>query len=157
MTKPVHLEQSRTYPGTVECAYDLVLSVPLPSIFRRRYGAIPAIREVRDQQGEWGTVGQSRTIVLVDGGTMRETLTSVERPHRFGYRIDAITGQMKLLVGSIEGLWTFDPVGTGVEITWSWELAPASAPARLAMPLCARFWRGYARRALEEIEPVLQR
>ncbi|MCW2844262.1 MAG: hypothetical protein JWN22_2178 [Nocardioides sp.] len=157
MTKPVRLERSRAFPVPVEHAFDVVLRTPLPGIFSRRYGALPAIREVHDQDGEWGTVGQTRTIVLADGGTMRETLTQVQRPDRFGYVISDITGPMKLLGRSIEGLWTFDQVGTGVRISWSWVLEPASAPAGLAMPLFARLWQGYARQAMEEIEPVLLR
>jgi hypothetical protein len=157
MTKPVHLERSRAFPVSLEHAFDVVLPTPLPGIFSRRYGALPPICEVRDQDGEWGTVGQTRTIVLADGGTMRETLTHVERPGRFGYVISDITGAMKLLGRSIEGLWTFDQVGTGVRITWSWVLEPASAPAGLAMPVFARLWQGYARQAMEEIETVLLR
>jgi hypothetical protein len=155
MTKPLHLQRSRAFPVSVEHAYDVVLPTPLPGIFSRRYAALPAIREVRDQDGEWGTLGQTRTIVLADGGTMRETLTSLERPDRFGYLISDITGPMKLLGRSIEGLWTFDQVGTGVRITWSWVLEPASAPAGFTMPLFARLWQGYARQAMEEIEAVL--
>lgn len=157
MTTAVHLEQSRAFPVSVEHAFAVVLPTPLPEIFHRRYGAIPAIREVRDQQGTWGTVGQTRTIVLADGGTMREELTRVERSHQFGYRITNITGPMKLLGASLEGLWAFDPVGTGVGITWSWELEPASSAAGLAMPVFARLWHGYARQAMEEIEAVLLR
>jgi hypothetical protein len=155
MVKPVHLEQSHTYPVTVEHAFDVVLSTPLPEVFSRRYGAIPAIREVRDQDGAWGTVGKSRTIVLADGGTMREELTRVERPHSFGYAISDITGPMKLLVASADGLWTFDPAGAGVEVTWAWKVRPASSAAALVMPLFARFWRGYARRAMQRLEVLL--
>ncbi|HEU4811632.1 MAG TPA: SRPBCC family protein [Nocardioides sp.] len=155
MAKPVHLEQSHTYSTGVEHAFDVVLATPLPEVFSRRYAAIPAIREVRDQGGAWGTVGQSRTIVLADGGTMREELTQVDRPHSFGYAITDITGPMKLLAASADGLWTFDAAGSGVEVTWAWELRPASPVAALVMPVFARFWRGYARRAMEQLEALL--
>lgn len=155
MAKPVHLEQSHTYPVGVGRAFDVVLATPLPQVFSRRYAAIPAIREIRDQDGPWGTVGQSRTIVLADGGTMREDLTQVDRPHSFGYAITDITGPMKLLAASADGLWTFDAAGSGVEVTWAWELRPASPVAALVMPVFARFWRGYARRAMERLEALL--
>jgi hypothetical protein len=79
VTTPLQLEQSRTYPATVEAAYAAVLAVPLERIFSRRFAAIPPIREVRGQTGAWGSVGQTRQIVLADGGTMREELTSVIR------------------------------------------------------------------------------
>src|SRR6478609_924922 len=111
------LQASRTYPVPVERAFDVLLPTPLTELFHRRYAALPPIREVRDQDGEWGTVGQTRTIVLADRGTMRETLTSVERPHSFGYRISDISGPMKPLAAAVDGLWTFEPAGTGVRIT----------------------------------------
>src|SRR6478752_8272290 len=123
----LELARSRTYPVSVEHAFDVVLPTPLPELFHRRYAALPPIREVRDQDGEWGTVGQTRTIVLADRGTMRETLTSVDRPGSFTYRISDISGPMKPLATSVEGRWTLDPAGTGVRVTWAWTLEPTSA------------------------------
>jgi hypothetical protein len=151
----LELASSRTYPVSVEHAYDVVLPMPLPELFSTRYAAIPPIREVRDQQGEWGTVGQTRTIKLADGGTMHETLTSVERPHSFGYRISDVTGPMKPLVTEVAGEWRFEPSGDGVRITWAWTVHPRGRLGRLAMPLFARMWRGSARQALERLEGVL--
>ena len=74
------------------------MPAPLELIFHRRYAALPPVREVRDQQGTWGTVGQTRTIVLADGGTMHEELTSGVSGREFGYRISQVTGPMKALV-----------------------------------------------------------
>ncbi len=155
MTAPRSLELSRSYPIGVDDAFAVVLPAPLEQVFRRRYGALPPVREVRDQPGIWGTVGQTRTIVLADGGTMHEELTSVVPGREFGYRISQVTGPMKVLVTSLEGLWSFDPVGTGTRVTWSWSVLPASGAAALAMPVFARLWQGYARQALEEIEGLL--
>jgi hypothetical protein len=151
----LELASSRTYPVGVEHAYDVVLPMPLPELFSRRYAAIPPIREVRDQQGAWGTVGQTRTIKLADGGTMRETLTSVERPRSFGYRISDVSGPMKPLVTEVAGEWRFERAGDGVRITWAWAVQPRGRLGGLAMPLFARMWRGYARQALERLEGVL--
>ncbi len=155
MTTPRRLEQSRTYPLGVDDAFAAVMPAPLELVFRRRYVALPPVREVRDQQGIWGTVGQTRTIVLADGGTMHEELTSVVPGRGFGYHISRVTGPMKALVTSLEGQWDFDPVGTGTRVTWSWTVLPASSAAALAMPAFARLWQGYARQALEEIEGLL--
>lgn len=152
---PLHIEQSRTFPASVEQAFDAVLPAALPEIFSRRYGPLPPIRSVRDQAGVWGTVGQSRTIVLSDGGTMREELTLVRRPDAFGYRITGITGLMKPLVSAVGGRWTFTPAGTGVRVTWAWSVHPASSMSSLAMPAFGRLWRGYARQALEQVEQLL--
>lgn len=157
MTKDVHLSYSRAYPLAVEEAFDLVLPLDLSRLFDRRYAAIPAIRSVRDQSGTWGTPGQTRTIVLADGGTMHEHLLEVSRPGRFGYRIGAITGPMKPLATGLDGVWSFEPAGTGVRITWSWTLQPAGRLGELAMPLFSRMWRGYARQAFDNLERELVR
>jgi hypothetical protein len=151
----LELESSRTFPVSVEHAYDVVLPTPLPGVFSRRYAAIPAVREVRGQQGEWGTVGQTRTIRLADGGTLRETLTSVDRPNAFDYLISDVTGPMKPIVTGLEGRWRFEPAGTGVRITWAWTVHPRGRLGDLAMPVFARMWRGYARQAMDEIEHLL--
>jgi hypothetical protein len=147
---------SRSVPAALERAFDVVLTEPLPRIFSRRYGPIPPIREVSDQTGDvWGTVGQSRRIVLSDGGSMTERLTTVDRPGSFGYRISDLSGPFKALISGLDGEWTFGPAGTGTRITWSWTLYPASSVASYALPVFARLWRGYARQALEEVEKIL--
>jgi hypothetical protein len=155
MARPLQVSASRAYPAGVEHAFDTILPAPLERIFRRRFGAIAPIRAVRDQDGVWGTPGQTRTISLADGGTMREELTAVDRPHRFGYTISHVTGPMKPLASAVEGRWTFEPAGTGTRVTWSWTVHPRNAVSALAMPIFARMWQGYARKALEEIEPLL--
>ena len=145
---------SRSIPVAVDVAYEAVLPMPLPQIFSRRFAALPPIKEVRDQTGVWGTVGQTRTIVLADRGTMRETLTSVDQGESFGYHIEPLTGALKPLVGSAEGMWSFAPAGSGVEVSWQWIVRPTGVGG-VAMPLLARMWQGYARQALEEIERAL--
>ena len=155
MAKPLRVSSSRSVPVPPERAFDVVLPEPLPSLFSRRYGPLPPIREVRHQPATWDAIGQTRTIVLADGGTMVETLTSVERPRSFGYTITDVTGPLKPLADHIEGLWSFDPAGTGTRVTWAWTIHPANRVAALALPVLGRLWQGYARQALEEVERVL--
>ena len=150
----VVLSESRAVPVPLEDAFDRVLVHPLPDLIHRRRLAIPPIKEVRDQAGEWGTVGQTRTIALADGGTMRETLTSVERPHSFAYTIGEVRGPMKPLVAAADGTWAFAAAGTGTRVTWTWVLTPTTV-GRLAMPAFGAMWHGYARQALEEVERIL--
>lgn len=151
----VEIEHARTFPVGVERAYDVVLPTPLPTLFARRYAAMPPIREVRDQRGPWGTLGQTRTIVLADRGTMRETLTSAQRPRSFGYRLTDFTGAMSLFVAEVEGEWRFTSAGTGTQVTWAWTVHPRGVPGRLMMPGFERMWQGYARQAFELLEPLL--
>jgi hypothetical protein len=147
---------SRSVPAELERSFDVVLAEPLPRIFSRRYGPFGPVREVRDQTGEtWGTVGQSRRIVLSDGGAVTEELTRVERPTVFAYRLSEVKGPLKAFVSTIAGEWRFEAAGTGTRITWTWVLEPASSVSRYALPVLARLWRGYARQALEEVEKIL--
>ncbi len=145
---------SRAVPIAVDDAFARVLPAPLPSIFSRRYAVIPATRATEGPE-PWGEVGQSRTVVLADGGRIREELVAVEPPRRFAYRLSEISGPMRPLAAGVDGEWRFDPVGTGARITWSWTIHPASRAASYALPVFARLWRGYARQALEEVERLL--
>lgn len=154
MSSPRTLRASRSIPVAVGAAYDAVLPMPLPQVFIRRFAALPPIKDVRDQVGAWGTVGQSRTIVLADRGTLRETLTSVSPGESFGYHIEPLTGPLKPLMAGAEGMWAFAPSGNGVEVSWQWVLQPTRVGS-VVMPVFARMWQGYARQALEEIERAL--
>ncbi len=154
MAEPVVMSSSRTYPLSVEDVFDRVLALPLPDLFNRRYGPIPPIRATQGPP-DWNTVGQTRVISLSGGGSMRETLTRVDRPAAFGYRLTDVKGPMKPLAGSVDGLWSFDPVGTGVRVTWRWAITPGSSVGAAVLPTFARVWQGYAQRALGRIEELL--
>ncbi len=156
MASPLIVQHSHEYPVSVERAFDTVMGVSLPEIFDQRYLAIPGIREIRGQVGAWDAVGQTRTIVLKDRGTMLERLTLVERPTRFGYQISDVTGPMKPLVSSADGLWTFEAAGAGTRVTWQWTVHPRNAVAGLAMPVFARLWQGMARQGMTKLETLLR-
>ena len=151
----VHLSESRTVPATPADAFARTMPMPLDRLFTSRSGAIPPIRETREQPATWDTVGQSRLIVLADGATMRETLTTVDAPHSFGYDLTDITGAFRLLISSASGLWAFAPDGSGCRVTWSWTLHPRGPIGALAMPVFRRFWHPYARKALARLESLL--
>ncbi|MGH3525358.1 MAG: SRPBCC family protein, partial [Mycobacterium sp.] len=51
MPRSLVVERSRAIPLSVDDAFSGTLPLPLPSIFRRWYGPIPPIRQVRDQTG----------------------------------------------------------------------------------------------------------
>jgi hypothetical protein len=155
MSDDVFLSYSRTFPAPVERAFDALLPFDLTQLFDRRYAAIPPIKAVRDQTGTWGASGQTRTIALADGGSMREELVEVSRPDRFTYRVAGIKGPMKPLVAAVDGAWLFEPAGTGVRVTWTWTVRPAGRLGRLAMPLFGRMWQGFARQGFDNIETLL--
>ena len=78
--RPYEVSASRVVPDDPAHAFAAVLPAPLTELFDRRFGPIPPIREVTDQDGAWASAGQTRTIHLADGGSMREELTDVSAP-----------------------------------------------------------------------------
>src|ERR1700730_19295987 len=109
----ITVEQSRATRVELQKAFDGTLPIPLTTIFSRRYLLLPPIKEVRGQDGVWGQVGQTRTVVTTDGGTMREQLTEVDSPHSFSYLLSDISGPMRPLVDCIDGRWEFAAQGPG--------------------------------------------
>jgi hypothetical protein len=155
MPRPHVMEQSRAIPVSVETAFERTLPMPLPTLFSRWYGPISPVKAVRDQAAEWAVAGQTRTVVQVGGGSMREELTSVDAPQAFGYTLSGVTGPLSPLVDHIDGQWRFAPAGTGTAVTWRWTVHPKTAVAALAMPAFAALWRGFARQALEQLSDEL--
>jgi hypothetical protein len=151
------VEASRLVPVEPTVAFDRLMAARLPEVFSRRYAAFPAVREVTDEPDEWGTVGQARTIVLADGGRLRQTLTSVDRPHSYAYVLDDIRGRLRPFVRTIEGVWSITPEASGARVGWVWTLHPKTSPARLTMNVIGSMWKGYADRALIELETILTR
>jgi hypothetical protein len=110
---------------------------------------------VRDQVGEWSSVGQTRVLMLPGGGSMREELTSVDPPRSFGYVLTDISGPMALLVGRADGEWTFTPSGSATTVTWRWNIHSRRALTAPLLPVLGRLWKGYARQALEQLSAQL--
>lgn len=144
MAAPYLLSSTTHVPVSPDAAYDGVLGTPLEDLFPHRAGLIPPIRECRGQDGDWSTVGQTRTVVLADGSTNLETLVTADRPGLYGYRLSAFTGPFKALVASVDGAFSFVAEGSGTRVTWSWKLHPTNAVARVALPVLGFYWRQYA-------------
>lgn len=151
------VEASRVVSAEPDIAFDLLMNARLTDVFTRRYAALPAVTEVADQSDGWGVVGQTRTIVLADGGRLRQTLTDIERPHSFAYRLDGIEGPLRHFVHTIDGVWTITPQDGGARVGWAWTFYPKASPARLTKSVIGRMWMGYADRALMELEHILTR
>ena len=151
------VEASRLVAVEPTVAFDRLMAARSPEVFSRGYAAFPAIREVTESPEGWGAVGNTRTIALADGGSLRQTLTSVDRPHGYTYVLDDIQGRLRPFVRSVEGEWSVTPKGTGAVVAWAWTMHPKAPPARLTMTVIGRMWKGYADRALVELETILMR
>jgi len=143
MTSSYDVSASAVLEATPEAAYDAVMAAPLEEILGQRSGLIPGIARCEGQDGAWGTVGQTRTIVTTDRGRTLETLVLADRPADYRYRITDVHGMTRPLISTIDGRFTFVPEGSGTRVTWSWTLHP-TALGRPAMPLLGYFWRRWA-------------
>jgi hypothetical protein len=151
------VEASRVVAVDPDAAFDGLIGARLTEIFSRRYAAFPPVREVQDEPDEWGSVGQTRTVLLADGGSVRETLTEVDRPDSYSYLLDELHGLLRPFVRTVDGTWSFTPEDGGTRIGWAWTIHPNASPARLTMNVIGRMWKGYADLALGNIETILKR
>lgn len=151
------VEASRVLAVEQEAAFDGLMAVRLLDLFSRRYAAFPPVQEVVDEPTDWGSVGQTRVIRLSDGGSLRETLTSVDRPRGFAYVLDDLHGRLRPFLRTVEGAWSVAAEGTGSRVTWAWTMYPTGSPARLTLNVIGRMWTGYAERSLEQLETILTR
>ena len=154
MARPHTVTRSRTFPVALDQAFRITLVTPLAELFNRRFGPIPPITST-DQDGEWGTVGQVRTIHLSDGGSVSERLVTLDEPNVFTYELTEIAGPLGSLVDRVDGTWAFEAVGTGSRITWTWTIHPESGAAAFVLPVFGLVWQGYARQALDHLEEIL--
>jgi len=153
--KSLTVAESRVVAVPAAEAFARTLPVPLPALFNRWHGPFPPIRQVSEQTGGWDAAGQTRTVRLAGGASMREELTVVDPPRSFGYRLTDIGGPMALLVDHVVGEWLFDPKGDGTEITWRWHIHARSPLTSWALPLFGSLWKGYARRSLANLSVLL--
>jgi Polyketide cyclase / dehydrase and lipid transport len=152
MASRYQLSASSVLATTPQAAYDALVDAPLEELFGDRSGPIPPVRECRGQQGPWGQVGQTRTVVLGDGGTVLETLVVSDRAAGdYRYRLSEITGPMKALARSIDGRFAFVPADAGTTATWTWDVHLTSPLGRLAMPVFKVFWQRAAGKAFTRL------
>ena len=78
MSQPLVVAQSGAMPVAPKDAFDAVFRMDVPTVFRHWYGPFPPIKAVT---GDWGSVGNARTLMLVGGASMREELVRADAPN----------------------------------------------------------------------------
>lgn len=151
------MSASRVVARDAAQTFELVLPMPLNLLFVHWYGPIPPIRSTEGPV-PWQAVGQRRRVNLVGPGWMTETLTEVEPPDHFSYRLENIHGPMSGLVAAVDGRWSFTPAPADSEdhtlVTWTWRVTPRTLTRGL-LPAFARLWTGYADRVLLTLDELL--
>ena len=119
-----------------------------PSRFYPKFGPIPAIVRVEDQTGAWDGVGQSRKLILSDGGTLIERLEVVDAPRRFTYRLTNFTGFFGTLVAFAEAEWDFDASIEGTRVRWTYTYHAQPKRGWIVRLVVVLFWGRYMKRVL---------
>lgn len=138
------------------------LSGPLdPSQFYPRFGPLPAVIEVRDQSGEWDTVGRTRMLMLSDGGRVIETITDTAAPTLFAYELSEFQKLFGKLVSGARAEWRFEPRESGSVIRWSYTFFARPARGWIVWLIVKLWWARYMRHVLpliaKEVDQLAER
>jgi hypothetical protein len=149
-----------TVEGVARASLDQTwaIATPLTPVgFYPKFGPLPAVLEVRDQTGAWDAAGQSRQLMLSDGGSVVETTVEVDAPRRFVYELSRFQKLFGRLVSGARAEWEFTVVPGGTNIRWTYTFHPYPS-GRLPVALIVRLaWGPYMRRVLPGIIAEVER
>ncbi len=122
-----------------------------------KFGPLPAVVEVRDQTGPWDGTGQTRQLMLSDGGWVVEHLVNVEPASaqdptgRFVYELSDFQKLFGRLVSGARAEWEYTATNTGTHVRWTYSFF-ARPGAGLALTAIVRLaWAPYMKRVLPGI------
>ena len=120
-------------------------------------GRLPAVVEVRNQTGDWDAVGQTRQLMLSDGGSVIEHTTNVDRLEFFAYNLSDFQKVFGVMVESARAEWTFTSAPNGTLIRWRYTFH-AKPGYRLPLAAIIRLlWGPYMKRVLPGIVAEIER
>jgi hypothetical protein len=128
-----------------------------PVGFYPSFGPLPAVVEVLDQTGPWDAAGQTRTLVLSDGGSVVEHLREVTRPGRFVYELTDFQKLFGTIVGGARAEWVFRAVGVSTSIRWTYTFYALPGKRWLLAGIVGNLWAPYMRRVLPGIAAEVER
>jgi hypothetical protein len=121
-------------------------------------GLLPAVTEVRNQTGKWDAPGQTRQLMLSDGGWVIEQTTNVEPVEFFAYNLTQFQKVFGHLVDHARAEWTFTEVAGGTNIHWRYTFFPKSAAARPVLASIVKLlWGPYMKKVLPRIVAEVER
>jgi hypothetical protein len=134
------------------------IATPLTPVgFYPRFGPLPAVIEVRDQTGEWDAVGQTRTLMLSDGGSVVEHTSEVVRPGFFAYELTDFQKLFGKIVSGARAEWRFREVAGGTSIRWTYTFTALPGRRWLLAAIVGNLWAPYMRRVLPGIVAEVER
>jgi len=121
-------------------------------------GLLPGVTEVRNQTGNWDQPGQTRQLMLSDGGWVVEHTMNVEPYGFFAYNLTDFQKIFGKLVDHARAEWTFTEVAGGTNIRWSYTFFPLNAGAKPVLALIITLlWGPYMKKVLPRIVAEVER
>jgi hypothetical protein len=135
------------------------IATPLTPVgYYPRFGILPTVLGVRNQTGNWDKPGQTRTLLLSDGSSVREHTMNVEPYGFFAYNLTDFTKIFGRLVDHARAEWTFSEAAGGTAIRWSYTFFPKRGPAGpIVAAIVKLLWAPYMRRVLPRIVAEVER
>lgn len=128
----------------VERLFDTVVAEDVLPKVLHRWGPVPAVVGTRDLTGPWTMPGSERTVLLDDGSSARERLLVWERPRRFEYVVDRVSGPLGRFVHHAIGAWEFDDLAGGSSFRWTYSFHPRGLAGAAALQVVVRTaWARY--------------
>ncbi|MEZ5190019.1 MAG: SRPBCC family protein [Schumannella sp.] len=134
-------------PAPAKRAFEFVTGAD-PVRYYPKFGPLPAVVRVEEVTGAWDAPGQSRKLILSDGGTVVERLTEVDAPRSFRYRLTDFTGSFSALVAYAEADWDFVLAPEGTRIRWRYTFHAQPKRGWIVRLIVRLFWARYMRRVL---------
>ncbi|QYH35802.1 SRPBCC family protein [Salinibacterium sp. M195] len=128
-----------------------------PTRFYPRFGPLPAVVEVKEQSGDWNTIGRTRRLMLSDGGHVVETITDTDQPTLFAYELSDFQKLFGTLVSGARAEWRFEPRHGGTIILWSYTFYARPARGWVVWLVVRLWWARYMRRVLPAIAREVDR
>jgi hypothetical protein len=151
---------SATVEGVTLAPLDRAWAIGTPMTpvgFYPKFGPLPAVLDVHNQTGPWDAVGQTRQLMLSDGGSVIEHLVHVDKPESFIYELSDFQKLFGKLVAGARAEWEYSSEGTGTRIRWKYTFMPypqGRIPVALIVKL---FWAPYMKRVLPGIIAEIDR
>lgn len=128
------------------------IATPLTPVgYYPKSGPLPAVIEVRDQTGPWDAPGQTRQLMLSDGGYVIEHLVHVDKPEVFVYELSDFQKLFGALVKGARAVWEFTEVNGGTKIRWTYTFHPRRGAGVVVGAIVKLLWGPYMKRVLPGI------
>ena len=128
-----------------------------PVGFYPRSGFLPAVLEVRDQTGDWDAAGQTRQLMLSDGGSVIEHTRVVESPSFFAYELTDFQKLFGKIVKYARSEWHFTEVDGGTRIEWTYTFYALPGMRWVLAAIVGLLWRPYMAKVLSGIVAEVER